>query len=190
MPEKGLVQIVPKSIVGGAALNYLSNISILPNGRITFTQYYGFTVNNVFSSTYENYMINVYFDGATQSGSNTYITLSSNGASTVDTTYTHQELLITSVGSTQSQTTSFWRIGGVGTQYRNSGNIILIGPYRSNHTGMHSMFSSTVSGGTPAGPSSFYMYTGTHAQEVSYDGFSLSGNFSISGTIDIFGFNK
>lgn len=184
MPNKnGLELIKPTSIASTGTGN---SSSINTNGSVTFSSCATLSLNGVFSSTYDNYMIVV--RGTTSSGSGVQMRLRASGSDASGTNYTQQYLYATSTsvtGARTSSATAFDICAVWGSGSTQSGEVISVfGPYLSQPTAVRSI---DISGDTTNGARLFDVAT-THSLSTSYDGFSLLPNSgSATGLIAVYG---
>jgi hypothetical protein len=174
----GLVLVKPSSVVGGTD-NGKGTVSFSGVGTS------GISLNNVFSSTYDNYRINISIT-VSSSGSLNIRLRASGSDNTTSNSYVRQILdaYTTTVGTSRATSTT-WDIGGTSSTLINGYFVDLISPFKATATGYTSQAIRADSGGY-LNPS-----TGTHNQTVSYDGITIypsTGTFT--GTISVYGYNN
>ena len=179
----GLKLIVPSSVAG-------SGVSVSASGKVTFTAATSVSVNGVFDSTYDNYLIvisNKYntdqqlfsmrlrASGTDNTTANSYVDqrLQANGA-TVDAAggrYTGDQTFINSMGSNQSGC-----------------HVYVYGPYLTQPTAGRSVGVSGLSGAL------IHENAWTHNQSTAYDGFTvfpLAGfGLTTTGSLTIYGLSQ
>ena len=138
-PDAGLVQLVPTSIAVGSGSG-----SVNGNGQVSFSGSSSVSINDVFSSVYQNYKILLEYSTGT-AGTGVDLKLRVNGAD-ASTNYNYQALTVdgTSVGAsrTTGATTGF-QISITGTAAQNFAEITLINPFLTATTSGTSIASSS-----------------------------------------------
>ncbi len=178
--KTGLVEIAPPtiSVTGGSG-------SISATGAVSFTSASAISLNDVFSTTYQNYKIIGNISGSTGNYGNFRLRVGGSDDSTSN--YARQTINADSASlATSTESTTSW------TQFfvystSNTGILeaIIYNPFSTERT---SYFSRSTQDGT-----SFKLQGGRHNVSSSFTGFTLipltSGN-TISGTIRVYGFNN
>jgi hypothetical protein len=183
MSKNGLILLTPTSIAytGGS-----STATISANGSVTFSACATLSLNGVFTSDYDNYMIVMRHVNSSGNG-NGYMRLRAGGVNnTTASSYTWQTLIASSASVSGSRTSTDVASYGPVSATQRSGTIMFVyGPYLSQPTAVRGV---TAGGNTSAyiGDSAF-----THNQSVSYDGFTLSDSVDVqSGRIAVYGMRK
>jgi len=176
----GLVLVKPSSVVNGTDNG---------KGTVSFSAVGSVSLNNVFSSTYENYqiivsisasdtnalLIRLRVSGSDNSSSNYYY-----GGTTVDSS-------ATAVSLTKGDPTTSWRIGATGTSDFSLSNVTISSPFTSNKTA----FSSNAGYGFGTNEGGQYAIGGFFSGTTSFTGFTLIPNVgTITGNISVYGYNK
>ena len=179
----GMVLMTPTSIASTGSGN---SSSIGANGSVTFSSCATLSLNGVFTSSYDNYMIVARGTGSSLTGVTARLRASGSDAS--GSNYTYQYLYATSTSVTGARTSSgtFFDICAAwGSGSTQSGDTIyFFGPYLSQPTAMRSV---DISGDTTNNGRIFDVAT-THSLSTSYDGFSLiPTSASITGLVSVYG---
>lgn len=141
------------------------------------------SVNNCFSSAYDNYFI-LYRATAT-GASDIAFRLRSAGTDASSSVYAWGYMDSTTSGyfgqiTAQSQ----WRIGRCEDSSSYAfGDANILGPYLSAYTGMTSKATTRQQGNVA-------LHNGTHAASTSYDGFSLIFGASTTGSLRVYGYTN
>ena len=141
-------------------------------------------VNDVFSTTYDNYK--VFFNGTASTGTDVPVTLKLRvSGADATTNYTYQRLVTTSTTTVVDRdvfgTDEFGVVGINGNAYYGF-DITIINPFNASPT----KFIATSVGSNPAGVTQNFVQ-GVNTNSTSYTGFSLLTSGSISGTLKIYG---
>jgi len=181
MATNGIVLLTPSSVdVTGSGSE---TATINANGSVTFSACATLSLNDVFSSTYDNYVINIRHKGSTLQA--LYARMRASGTdNTTANSYTYQHLLATSTsitGARATTTTSFWAAASATQQ--DGFTVYLYGPALAQPTAARSV---TVYGEDSA---RIFDNAWTHNQSTSYDGFTLAMNISgtFTGLIKVYG---
>lgn len=183
MPESGFKICKPTSVAvtgtGAAA-------TIQTFGRVGFSSCTTLSLNGVFSSAYENYMI--VMQGSTTSGLAYAIRLRASGSdNSTASSYVYQYLFATDTSISGAKTTSSFSAFLVGTnQLRNGGVAYIFGPNLTQPTAIRTLNSYSTDGAR------FYDIAATHNQSTSYDGFTLfhQDSATMTGSITVYGCNQ
>lgn len=177
----GMVLLTPTSIAYTG-----TSASIGANGTVDFTGVTSVSLNGVFDATYDNYYISV----AQNQTANypVFIRMRASGTDSTSANYRNQYLFgaNTSLSADRPAASVYGEFTYGGGAWNGSIGQIY-GPYLSQYTAFRSAgaYDRSVGGGL-----SFTERVWTHAQAVSYDGFSLvytsSGN-TISGSVSVYG---
>lgn len=165
-----------------------SSAIINPNGSVTFNSCATISLNGVFTSTYDNYIISGRTSSSGGAGSpDIFMRLRVSGTdNSTASSYVYQELNAGSTSITAARVTS--DIGRFGANYnsdaqRNGFILYVYGPALAQPTAARS---NTVSSTSGAYLSDIAV---THNQSTSYDGMtiSLQSGFTMSGLISVYG---
>jgi hypothetical protein len=181
----GLAKIVPTSVAVGSGSG-----SVDSNGNVTFSGASSVSLNDVFSATYQNYVISVSFTGTAAAYLGLRLRVSGSDASGGDYVWgfvaanvSGSSFVLAGTGATSSNISRF----------QNSANSIssviftIFRPFDAVRTTFHgtSFYDDGVNVATPAA------IGGNHSLLTSYAGFTLlpaSGN--ITGTIRVYGYSQ
>ena len=173
----GMVLITPTSIASTGTGN---SSSIGANGSVTFSSCATLSLNGVFTSEYDNYMISMRW---TSSGtSNADLRLRTSGTDAT-TNYTRQFLYVdsTTVQGGRAATDYLVRAYAYGTQ-RAGVSIYLFGPNLAQPTAGRTVVVDDYLS------ASIYEFAGTHSTASSYDGFSfIFGGPTGTGLVSVYG---
>jgi hypothetical protein len=141
------------------------------------------SVNDVFSATYENYVILFNATHATGGDVNIRLRVSSADAST---NYTNQRLFgnATTVTTSLNNTTTSWPINIGGGSSRKISRLEVFGPFLTQSTAALNQFGDNGAG---------YVGINTlgHTDSTSYTGFTLIASAgTLTGNVSVYGFNK
>ncbi len=179
MTIAGLKLIVPTSVAG-------SGVSVSASGKVTFTAATTVSVNGVFSSTYDNYLIVIRHHAS--AGANMNIRLRLSGTDASGSNYTYQRILAdgssVSGSRTSSATASF--IGSLNDTARSGQHVYLYGPALAQPTAGRNLdvdgyLSATIDD-----------YSFTHSLSTAYDGctFFPSGAANMTGALCVYGLSQ
>lgn len=164
-----------------------SSATINDSGSVTFATAVTLSLNGVFSSLYDNYMIVVRHVLAS-GDQNVNIRLRASGADAAGASdYAYQELVAssTTVAGARSLSTTLWRNGICSSTVRSGDTIYIYGPYLAQPTAKRNI---SISGTSSARIDDF---AGTHNQSTSYDGFTIYPNSSnFSGLVTVYGLRQ
>lgn len=183
MPVNGLVTMTPTSI---ASVGIGSSSSINTNGSVTFSLCTDVSLNGVFTSSYDNYMISMRFSHSDSTSRLISSRLRASGTDETLSTYVYQQLIGsgTSLTGARATTTRFGIGQGTSTQ-RNGLTLFLFGPYLTQATAIRSTTVDSVSGASTTD------FAGTNSVSTAYDGITITtGLGSFSGLITVYGFNQ
>ena len=190
--ELALVPIVPLSISATGGTASMSN-----NGAVTFTTCSSISLNNVFSSTYDNYKVVI--SGVTQNSSaalwDTNIRLRSSGTDASGSNYTFQMSRVygeagTGVNAQYGATATYWYLGSQNTGAGATDGFFSLefcNPFLSKSTEL--LFSVI---NFQSDTNRIYKAGGaTHSVASPYDGFTFypSGG-ALSGIIRVYGYRN
>jgi hypothetical protein len=178
----GMVIMRPTSIVvaGGGS----ETASIRAAGGVEFANATSLSLNGVFTSDYDDYMVVV--RGTSSAGVGLGIRLRTSGTDATATNYTRQTLNAYGTTVNSARATSDSRFSGGDLYNTQRGGFIhhLYGPYLSQPTA-HRMVSSV-----DYFSATIFDASGTHSLSTSYDGFTLyliSAGPNITGQLTVFG---
>jgi len=187
----GLVVMTPSSV---NKTGTGSTATINSNGSVTFASCETLSLNGIFTTDYDNYMIVMrnYADAA--ASTNMYGRLRASGTdNTTASSYVSQRLRADGTTVSGARTTAdswqnFFRTGDATlTTLRGGATIYLFGPKLAQPTAMRTVIVDTTTGAY------FQDAAGTHNQSTAYDGLtcltSVAGR-SITGLVTVFGFNQ
>lgn len=180
----GLVVMTPTSVAtsGGSA-------SINADGSVSFSSAYDVTLNGVFNSSYDNYMLSIVSYANTTGAYNYAVRLRSSG-SDIATGYTHQVLsafngsISAGIGASQS----FLRLGEIASTYWCGHTVYIFGPKTNSITSVRSLDINSENS-KRIYDCAAYLNASTSCDGFKFgvEGFSSS---TITGSITVFGFNK
>jgi hypothetical protein len=151
----------------------------------TFSAVASQSINDVFSATYDIYLIQYGMTSSTNNGFSMRLRVGGTDDST-GSAYVDQLLNANTTTVSAARTTSnIWTLGGVNTALVSAATIKLTNPFKASATGMEARFLNAAAGAIVND------YTGTHNQNTSYTGFSAiasTGNFT--GYISVYGYSK
>jgi hypothetical protein len=175
----GLKLIVPSSVAG-------SGVSVSASGKVTFTAATSVSVNGVFDTTYDNYLI---VCRATSSASTPLIDfrMRASGADETGSNYARQSLFAASTSVTGSRQTSqtTGRASVVDDQNMSGFHFYLYGPALAQPTATRGVNANGDSG------AAIYDYASTHSLSTAYDGVSLIVNTGTwDGALTVYGLSQ
>lgn len=179
-PNSGMILMRPTSIVV-AGVGATASIGV--NGSVTFTSATSLSLNGVFTSGYDNYMI-VLRNQQNTSSASLQVRLSASGTEASGSDYTRQYIQAdgTSVIGSRSSAQTSTRFGSFDTAQRNGITAYIYGPFLSQPTAMRSVTMYSYLGGA------IEDYASTHSLSTSYDGcvlFPSAGSFT--GLVSVYG---
>jgi hypothetical protein len=160
-----------------------TSAGINADGGVDFTAVTSLSLNGVFTSDYDNYLI--VFRGSCTTFDNLLLRMRVAGSSDSGSNYTYQYLYAdgsTAAGSRSSSQTST-RIGNISSAQRDGISVHVYGPALAQPTAIRSV---TVNGQSNARIDEF---ASTHNQSTSYDGFELLAS-AFTGNIHVFGYEE
>lgn len=176
----GMVLMTPTSIASTGTGN---SSSIGVNGSVTFSSCETLSLNGVFTSQYDNYMIQMRYVSDTI-GKDLRARLRASGTDDSTTSsYIHQRLTASSTTvSAARTTTNTFQIGNSDSTLRSGVALYLYGPFLVQPTAVRSV---TVGG---EGNAIITDYAATHNQSVSYDGLTLFASTGLlTGLVSVYG---
>lgn len=175
MAKNGLHLITPTSVSG-------TGLSITANGSVTMSGAQFMTINGVFTSDYDNYMIVIHADPASLTSWN--MRVASGGTGENGSNYTVQSIYAdsTTVGGNRT-TTSYWQANYMDTT-ANGFIWHIYGPYLAQPTAMRIVDAGSRNGA--------YIndIAGTHSLSSSYDGLYVWAGATYSGRLAVYGMRK
>lgn len=176
----GMVLMTPTSITSTGTGN---SSSIGENGSVTFSSCETLSLNGVFTSQYDYYMIQMRYVSDTI-GKELRARLRASGTDNSTTgSYIHQRLTASSTAVSAVRTgTNTFEIGNSDLTLRSGIALYLYGPFLVQPTAVRSV---TVGG---QGNAIIVDYAATHNQSVSYDGISLFASTGLlTGLVSVYG---
>ena len=187
MAKNGIYLIKPTTVDKTGAG---STATISANGSVTFDNCASLSLNGVFSTDYDNYMVVAWqqVNGATYDG--VYYRLRSFGTdNTTASSYVYQYLYASSATVQAARnTTTFWYNTVAPATYPAGSVGYFYGPYLSQPTAQRIISSYDISG------PDIWDVVGTHNQSTSYDGFTMYPSTTtgrpIKGRVAVYGMRK
>lgn len=181
MPEQGLIQIVPSSVVkvGGS-----STASIGTYGRVTFTDCASLSFENVFSSSYKNYMFVLTFTAA--ANRDVFLRFRTGGVDTA-TGYADSSCVVngTSVANTLSTAQTDIYIASTNALYRVATTAFIFHPFDTTRTLVRASHAND------SGGALLYELAGVQGDATSFESFTLFTTSTVfTGDISIYAFNQ
>jgi hypothetical protein len=177
----GLVLIKPSSVVGGTDNG---------KGTVSFSAASSVSLNDVFSATYQNYVISVSFSGT--AGAYLGLRLRVGGSDASGSNYTWgfvavstggSSFVLTGAGATTSNISRFQNAAAS----ISSAIFTVFRPFDADRTAYHGT-TFYDDGATVASPAAI---GGQHSLQTSYTGFTLiPASGTITGTVSVYGYNK
>lgn len=174
----GLVSMTPTSIAYSG-----TSAGINADGGVDFSAVTSLSLNGVFTSDYDNYLVVLDNDGASLDAFYTRLRASGTDASAGNYTYQRLSAGSTSVSGARSSSQTNWRMGNLdSSQYGDTWH--LYGPYLAQPTAYRVVNASPYSGAT------LNDFAGTHSLSTSYDGITLYSATAFTGTVHVFGYEE
>lgn len=183
MPINGLVVMTPTSIASTGTGN---SSSIGANGKVTFSSCETISLNGVFTSSYDNYLVSIRY----VYGTNGYLSyrLRASGSDSTATAYTYNRVEADNTTVAAARETLTIGVIGYGSISQRSGiSLFMFGPNLAQPTAARSIAVSAYSNAY------IYETATTHSVSTAYDGITLidySGAQSKTGAITVYGFNQ
>ena len=170
----GLVLVKPSSVVGGTDNG---------KGTVSFSAASSVSLNDVFSSTYENYLLLL---RTTASADNIQIRMRVSGSDDSSANYHNLGLRITTtVDRVASYAQTSYRIAEFSTG-KGAAQAVIYGPFLAALT----QFNGLITNGYQS-PMENGFQMGTHNVATSYTGFTLlPASGTMTGNVSVYGFNK
>jgi hypothetical protein len=177
LEQQGMVKIVPSSVAVGSGTGSVDSL-----GNVTFTTVSSVSLNDVFSSTYENYMVvlNVISSAADNI---IRLRLRASGSDASGSDYTSQALVIfsTTVSGSRITSASSLDIFRQDTSW-NGATSFIHKPNLATATQFNTSNAWSLEGARIG------LYTGSHSLTTAYTGFSLiPATGTITGTLRVYG---
>lgn len=160
-----------------------STATINTNGSVTFSSCATLSLNGVFSSTYDNYII-VMRNSGSGTNTNLCLRLRASGTDSTGISYVTEELEATGTNIWGSRLTATRWFSSYTNQGGRGGQIInLYGPFLSQPTAFRQTSVYSI------GSTGLMDDAGTHSESTSYDGLSILGDvgYEISGLVCVYG---
>jgi len=191
--SSGLIQIVPASVtVAGAG----SSGSVDANGKVTFGTCTSVSVNDCFSSTYQNYRI-IFNITSTTATTSFGLRMRVSGSDNSSSNYYYCSMVgrqdsataaFTTIGSNGAQTTGYVPVRGENATSNSSGSVDIYNPFETGYTSWVGL------GSQPNSTNGMWMQQSFNTMTVttSYTGFTLypadAGN--ATGFIRVYGYKN
>jgi hypothetical protein len=177
----GLVSMAPTSIAYSG-----TSAGINADGGVDFSAVTSLSLNGVFTSAYDNYLISI---GGAGSGGSVAIQyrLRASGSDASGTDYTYQSLSAasTTVSGARTSSTDFGRFGLLSSNLYGLIVAHLYGPYLAQPTASRGVT------GDGQDNARIFDYAATHSLSTSYDGVTLSVNANaVTGNVHVFGYEE
>ena len=177
----GLIVMTPSTVdVAGSGSE---TATINANGSVSFSACTSVSLNDVFTASYDNYMIT--FRQSSTILTNNVARLRNSGVDDTGSNYTYEELVVNGTSVTAARTTQAQTIfSNIATEL--SGDTVFIfGPYLTQETAWRNISGNPQSGGL------FLEVAGTHGLTNSYDGITFyPASGEIEGVVTVHGFNQ
>jgi hypothetical protein len=175
----GLVSMTPTSIAHSG-----TSASINADGGVDFTAVTSLSLNGVFTSDYDNYVVIMGHEGS--AAYPVYARLRASGSDATGSNYTWQYILASSTSvSALRSADSYWLAADAATT-KGGVTISIYGPALAQPTAFRKVDNYPNSGATIIDAAS------THSLSTAYDGFSLImlGGRTITGNVHVFGYEE
>jgi len=179
----GLVLIKPSSVVGGTDNG---------KGTVSFSAVGSVSLNNVFSSTYDNYRIMITISTSSNNDGDQFIRMRNAAADKSTNTYVYSSWIKAAAGSDlsfTSSTNSYVKLGAQDNVEKGGQSycIDIISPFLSQFTRMNCNVTMQNDAGAWGGGA----LSGLQFENTSFDGFTLhTQNGTFTGTVSVYGYNK
>lgn len=179
----GLVVMTPTSV---DKTGTGSTATINSNGSVTFSACTSLSLNGVFTSSYDNYMMTI---RCTSSGTDIRARLRVSGADDTSTANYNIQWIDSSglsVNATRRTADGYWYWGWFDDLYPNGVTAFLFGPNLAQPTAFRTVNISSQNGGR------IVESAGTHELSTSYTGITIVnlGSNTVTGLVTVFGFNQ
>lgn len=182
----GLVLITPSSVTKTGTG---SSATINTNGSVTFSSCLTLQLNDVFTSTYDNYRI-VFRGQAAAGGSLALKWVDGTTPNSSASAYTFQLLQVSTTSIVGSRTSAdFSYVGSLGTYGPTAAVMDVYNPKLSEPTAYRSVGMWSGNGNASV---QVYEYAGTHSESTTYEGIYLfdGAGSAISGLVCVYGWNQ
>ncbi len=182
MPTNGLVVMTPTSIAYSG-----NSASINADGSVDFSTVSSLSLNGVFTSSYDNYMVTIRSIGNSALVQFQGRLRASGTDNTTASSYTFQLLAADGTSVSGSRGSNDFMNGFVmSSNTQSSGEThFFYGPYLAQPTAIRQVTGNGYLSGL------VYDHAWTHNQSVSYDGFTLyHASLTLTGLLTVFGFNQ
>jgi hypothetical protein len=177
----GMVLMMPSSVDKTGAS---STATIGPNGSVTFGSCETLSLNGVFTTDYDNYMVVIRHEGSTTTGIRGRLR-DSTPADASGSNYVSQLLFAngTGVSASRGAATTDFSLGDTVNGNKNGHALYVYGPFLAQPTAIRSVSEYSTSGAGIAD------YASTHSLSNSYVGLSiiLTGGATLSGLVSVYG---
>ena len=162
----------------------------LPGLKLITTQSFSATttinVNDVFSTTYDNYKVIMNFECATNADASFNFRFRSGGADNSNATYNYQRITADpSVGGAQNTNQTTGELGNATNNATQWVTIEFFNPYAS----AASFYYSNMNGGSASDPE-IWIRSGSFNNTTSFTGFSILAQKNLTGSISVLGYAK
>lgn len=158
---------------------------IRSNGSVAFDTCTALSLNGVFTSSYDNYMITMRSSSNTAGAGINGRLRSAGTDSTATTDYNFQALQASStvISAVRSTTAGFWTLAENDDDYHNGFTMYLFGPYLAQPTALRNVTVDSTSGAL------LLDVAGTHELSTAYDGLTIyPDNGTFTGLVTVIGF--
>jgi hypothetical protein len=188
----GLAKIVPSSVAVGSGTGSADSL-----GNVTFSGCSSVSLNDIFSTTYDNYRIIINSNNSTVSAQSNFLRMRVGGADNSSANYRWCGLYI--FDNAVNPTVTGQASNGLGTSFYSGASsstagftpvtvLDLSNPFATKHTSYVSSDYSYDQFGTRGGVDT---QGGVMSVTTSYTGFTIfSGSGNITGTVTVYGYNK
>jgi hypothetical protein len=176
----GLKLIVPSSVAG-------SGVSVSASGKVSFSSSATISVNGVFDSTYDNYLI--VMRGDISAGQQIEMRVRASGTDATGSNYARQFLraVSTTVSGGRGTSLATGYIGILGASQRGGFHIYVYGPALAQPTAWRSVSASDDGGASITDEAC------THSLSTAYDGFTIGpipGAPTLTGSLTVYGLSN
>ena len=176
----GLAKIVPSSVAVGSGTGSANSF-----GTVSFSGASSVSLNDVFSTTYQNYRIIITGIGTVNQDFGMRLRVNNSDDSTASS-YVYQYINGTSTTvSALRNTTNLWYVGIIGSTLKSQLELTLAYPFEASPT---NFYCSSASGESSA---FIRLSGGTHNQSTSYTGFTIfPASGTMTGEVSVYGYTK
>jgi hypothetical protein len=177
----GLNKIIPSSVAVGSGTG-----TVGATGTVTFSGASTVSLNDVFSATYKNYLVQFNMSGST-TNTDVAMRLRVSGADNSSTNYTRSTIFQSSATVTGQRLTgqTLWDgIAEVATGVQSASQVTIFNPFATEYTSVLQHEAAVVNGNITQSIRTF----GTDVT-TSYTGFTIiAGSGTITGTVSVYGY--